>query len=132
MLLSSYLNFDGNCEAAFKTSEKVFGGKLNTMTFGSTPAGSTVPADWQNKLVHAHLETAAGPLMASDVPPGRFTKATGFRVNINTKDLAEAERVYKELSQDGTIEMALQQTFWAKRFAMFTDRFGTPWMINCE
>jgi PhnB protein len=28
--------------------------------------------------------------------------------------------------------MELQETFWAQRFAMFVDKFGTPWMINCE
>ena len=132
MQINSYLNFDGNCEEGFQTYAKAFGGKLDTMTFGSTQAGNGVPADWENKLVHARLETSAGVLMASDVPPGRFTKPAGFRVNINTKDPAEADRIYKELSDKATIEMALQQTFWAKRFAMFTDRFGTPWMINCE
>jgi PhnB protein len=132
MSFNCYLHFDGNCEDAFQTYEKCFGGKLNTMTFGATPASNSVPADWQNKLAHARLDSKQGILMASDVPPGRYIKPQGFRVNVNTNDLAEAERIYKELSQDGTIEMALQQTFWAKRFAMFTDRFGIPWMINCE
>jgi PhnB protein len=28
--------------------------------------------------------------------------------------------------------MALQQTFFSQRFGMLTDRFGIPWMINCE
>ena len=28
--------------------------------------------------------------------------------------------------------MPLQETFWAQRFGMFADRFGIPWMINCE
>ncbi|HEY1461975.1 MAG TPA: VOC family protein [Terriglobales bacterium] len=132
MSFNSYLNFNGDCEAALKAYEKCFGGKLEATTFGSTPAGNGVPADWQNKLVHARLTSSQGILMASDVPPGRYSKPQGFRVNINTNDPAEAERVFKELSQEATIEMALQQTFWAKRFAMLTDRFGTPWMINCE
>jgi PhnB protein len=28
--------------------------------------------------------------------------------------------------------MPIQETFWAQRFGMLTDQFGTPWMINCE
>jgi PhnB protein len=28
--------------------------------------------------------------------------------------------------------MPLQKTFWAERFGTFIDRFGVPWMINCE
>ena len=44
----------------------------------------------------------------------------------------EAERIYNALSEGGEIFMALQETFWADRFAMFSDRFGAPWMINVE
>jgi uncharacterized glyoxalase superfamily protein PhnB len=25
-----------------------------------------------------------------------------------------------------------REAFWAHRFGMCTDRFGIPWMINCE
>ena len=28
--------------------------------------------------------------------------------------------------------MPPMETFWAERFCMFTDRFGTPWMLNFE
>jgi PhnB protein len=28
--------------------------------------------------------------------------------------------------------MPLEKTFWAERFGMVIDRFGIPWMINCE
>ena len=26
--------------------------------------------------------------------------------------------------------MPVAETFWAERFTMFTDRFGTPWMLS--
>src|SRR5438445_6720 len=45
---------------------------------------------------------------------------------------AEAERIFKALSENGTVTMPLQQTFWAVRFGMLVDRFGIPWMVNCE
>ncbi len=28
--------------------------------------------------------------------------------------------------------MPIEETFWAKRFGMLVDQFGTPWMVNCE
>jgi PhnB protein len=28
--------------------------------------------------------------------------------------------------------MPLEETFWAKRFAMLTDRFGINWMLDLE
>jgi len=42
------------------------------------------------------------------------------------------ESANDSLSENGNVTMPLQQTFWASRFGMFTDRFGIPWMINCE
>ena len=35
------------------------------------------------------------------------------------------------VSKDGEVQMPLEETFWAARFGMVTDRFGIPWMINC-
>jgi len=44
----------------------------------------------------------------------------------------DSERIFAALSDKGTVQMPLQQTFWARRFGMLIDQFGTPWMINCE
>ena len=35
-------------------------------------------------------------------------------------------------AEGGNVTMPLEQTFWAERFGMLVDRFGIPWMINCE
>jgi PhnB protein len=70
--------------------------------------------------------------MGSDAPPGHYHAPTGFSVSLNFKDAGKADRVYAALSEGGIIHMAIQETFWAQRFAMFADKFGTPWMINCE
>ena len=56
----------------------------------------------------------------------------GFSVSLNVDSIAEAERIYHALAENGTATMPIQQTFWAARFGMLVDRFGTPWMINCE
>jgi PhnB protein len=55
-----------------------------------------------------------------------------FMLNLQFDDVAEAERVFNALAEKGTVRMPFQETFWAKRFAMLIDRFGTPWMINCN
>ncbi len=46
-------------------------------------------------------------------------------------DPAEADRVFNALAENGAVQMPIQETFWAVRFGMVTDRFGIPWMINC-
>ncbi|MBV9687397.1 MAG: VOC family protein, partial [Alphaproteobacteria bacterium] len=71
-------------------------------------------------------------LMGSDAPPERYEGAKGFSVTINIENAAGAERVFHALAQNGTVQMPIQETFWATRFGMLVDQFGTPWMINCE
>jgi PhnB protein len=71
-------------------------------------------------------------LMGSDVPPERYQAPKGFAVTISVKQVREAERIFNELADGGTVTMPLQETFWATRFGMLTDRFGIPWMVNCE
>jgi PhnB protein len=70
--------------------------------------------------------------MASDAPPGRYSKPQGFSVNIGLTDIKEAERIFTALSENANITMPLGETFWAYRFGMLTDRFGIPWMVNVE
>ena len=41
----------------------------------------------------------------------------------------EAERVYALLTDGGQIFMPMEETFFATRFAMLRDRFGTSWML---
>ena len=56
----------------------------------------------------------------------------GIMVTLGVDDPAEAERIFRALSEKGTVQMPIQKTFWAERFGMLVDQFGTPWMINCE
>ena len=133
MKLNSYLNFNGQCEAAFKFYEKCLDGKIEgTFTYEGSPMAKDVPAEFRNKLMHATLVIGDQVLMGADVPPGRYRKPEGFSVAIGLKDVAKAERIFKSLSEGASVQMPIQETFWAVRFGMLTDKFGIPWMINCE
>ena len=133
MQLNPYLTFNGRCEAAFKFYEQCLGGKIvMMMTHGESPMAEKTAEEWRNKILHAQLTIGDIVLMGSDAPPDYFEKPQGFSVNLQFEDVAEAERVFQALSESGTIRMPLQETFWAKRFGMFVDRFGIPWMVNCS
>lgn len=137
MQFNAYLHFDGNCEEAFKFYEKCFGGKIDAMmTYEGTPNANHVPAEWHKKIMHAHLAVKDQALMGSDVPPtapgSGYQKPTGFAVSFMTKDAAQADRVFAALAERGKVNMPIQETFWAARFGMCVDRFGIPWMVNCE
>lgn len=133
MQLNTYLTFSGNCKEAFEFYAKVLNGKIEALfPYRGTPAESQTPKEWLDKIMHARLSIGDQVLMGSDAPPQYQTKPGGFSVNISVKDPAEADRIYNALSQGGQIKMPIGPTFWAKRFAMFIDRFDIPWMINCE
>lgn len=133
MQLNAYLNFSGQCEAAFKFYERCLGGKIVAMmTFDETPMADRMPADWRKKIVHARLTVGDQVLMGSDAPPDHFEEPKGFSVSIGVTEPAEADRIFKALAENGDVQMPIQETFWAHRFGMVVDQFGTPWMINCE
>jgi PhnB protein len=133
MQLTPYLMFNGTCEEAFKFYEQCLGGKIVAMIdHVGTPAAEHVPAEWQTKIMHARLQVGDAVLMGSDSPPEYFKAAQGSYVSLNLEDPAEAERIYKGLAEGGNVIMPIEETFWALKFAMLTDRFGTPWMINCQ
>ncbi len=131
--LNSYLAFDGTCEQAFRFYEKVLGGKIvMMMKYRDMPGAPPAPPEVQDRVMHARLMLDGLPLMGGDSPMGRHSKPQGFCVNIAVSSPAEAERVFAGLAKGGTITMPMAETFWARRFGMLTDKFGTPWMVNCE
>ena len=133
MHVNPYLNFNGQCRAAFELYERCLGGKIEMLlTYADAPAGEPVSPDSRDKIMHARLVVGDQILMGSDAPAERFERPQGFSVSIGVDDPAAAERIFAALSKEGTVRMPLQQTFWALRFGMLIDRFGIPWMINCE
>ena len=82
--------------------------------------------------MHGSLTIGDQVLMAGDVAPERYEEPKGFSLSLQMKDTSEAERVFSELATNGRIVMPLEKTFWAARFGMVVDRFGIPWLINCD
>ncbi|HEX8254557.1 MAG TPA: VOC family protein [Thermoanaerobaculia bacterium] len=128
---TTYLSFDGNCTEAMRFYENVLKGKLEALiTNGETPAAEHVPPGNADRIMHAYLVCDGFNIMAGDSLVGKHRPMQGFHLTLSYADVAEAQRVYDALSEGGTVEMPFQPTFWAERFGMLTDRFGTPWIIN--
>jgi PhnB protein len=133
MKLHTYLNYGGNCEQAFRFYEQHLGGKITMMmTHGEQPGATNVPPDWQKAILHARLTIAGTELLGSDVPPDRFEPMRSVYLSLSVASTDEAERIYKLLSDGGQIFMPLAETFFAFRFGMLRDKFGTSWMIIHE
>ena len=133
MQVNPYLSFNGQCEAAFKAYEQCLGGQIGPIfRYAGSPMDYQVPTDWQDKVMHGSITVGGQVLMGGDVAPDRYEALTGFSLSIQIASATDAERIFHELSKDGRVTMPLEKTFWAERFGMVVDRFGIPWMINCE
>src|SRR5260370_42452562 len=116
MQLNPYLNFKENCAAAFNFYEKNLGGKIGMMmTFGESPMAEQVPAAHRDKVMHARITIGDQLLMGSDAPPDRFEPMKGFSVSLQVDTAAEAEEIFKALSEKGNVAMPIQKTFLAER-----------------
>lgn len=132
MKMNPYLNFGGDCVQAFRFYQQVFGGGLEVMTYGGSPMAAEMPAEMHDRAMHACLMMGDLTLMASDTPPEHYTRPAGFCVSVHLPDPGEGERIFHALADGGNVTMPFEKTFWAERFGMLTDRFGTPWIVNCD
>lgn len=127
-----YLYFNGNCLEAMTHYANVLGGEVTgVFTNGDAPdAGSRMPGG-DHLVMNMNMRLGSANIMASDAPDAWYSKPQGFSISISPASAAEFDRVYAALSKDAlNVSMEPAETFWAERFAMFTDRYGTPWMLN--
>ena len=130
--LNTYVNYKGNCREAFQFYEKHLGGKITMIsTFNDIPDKSHMPGEnWEDKILHAQIEIGDGVLMGADIPNAEPMRSAYITLSVSDED--ETERIYNLLSDGGQIFIKMDKTFFASKFAMFRDKFGTSWMLLCE
>ena len=133
MQLNPYLYFNGQCEAAFEFYERCLDGRIGEIfRYAGSPMADQAPAGRHDKVMHGSLTIGDQILMGADVGPDQYEEPKGFSLSLQIKSIADAERTFHQLAEGGRIVLPLEKTFWAARFGMLVDRFGVPWMINCE
>jgi PhnB protein len=133
MKVLTYLNYGGNCRQAFEFYQQHLGGKFVMLTtHGDQPGAGPVPPEWKDAVLHARLDIGGTTILAADVPPDRFQPMRSAYLSLMADSVEEAERVYALLAEGGDIFMPIAETFFAHRFAMLRDRFGTSWMLLHE
>lgn len=130
--LDIYVNYPGHCEQAFRFYEQHLGGKITMMmTHEQAPdKDNRLSANWHKAILHARMEIGNTTLMAADIPDAEPMRSAYLTLRLNSS--AEAERIYALLSDGGQIFMKMEETFYASRFAMLRDKFGTSWMLLHE
>lgn len=128
-----YLSFEGDCAEAFQFYADVLEGEVQAMiSHGDSPIAGEVPSEWHSRIMHAYLVAGEVVLMGGDRPPGWEPGTSGFSVALHVDSAEDAERIFQALGEGGEVTMPMARTFWAERFGMLVDRYGTPWMVNFE
>ena len=128
-----YLSFNGDCDAAFRFYETRLGATRGGMfTYADSPMANTVSPEWGTKIMHGSIVLGGLTIAGADSPPGGYEGPKGFRVFLEVDDPVDTERLFNALAENGTIEMALQETFWSRAFGVLTDQFGIPWTLSCS
>jgi len=126
MKLDIYLNFPGHCEKAFRFYEEHLGGKVNLMMAHQQPPPH-FPKEWSNPILHATIEIGGTLVRGADVPGAQPMRSAYLTLTLDTP--GKAEDIYQLLTTEGEILMKMEKTFFADRFAMVRDKFGTAWML---
>jgi PhnB protein len=133
MDLHAYVSFKGDCEVAFRFYEEKLGAVPGLIfRYADSPMADVVPPGWDRKVMHGSVRIGQHLLEGADVPPDRYEEPKGFSLSLNIASPPEAEKVFEQLAEGGRVLYPMAKTFWSERFGMVIDRFGIPWMINCE
>jgi PhnB protein len=131
MKLDVYLNYAGNCQQAFRFYEKELGASIMMMmTHGQGPNAANLPAEQKDTILHARIRIGDTVVMGADIPKSEPMRSAYLTLSADSE--SEAERLYAVLTEGGQIFMKMEKTFFANRFAMLRDRFGTSWMLLHE
>ena len=127
MRLDIYVNYRGHCEEAFRFYEEHLGARVTGMIRHREQPNPNIPADWEEKILHARIEIGTTVLMGADIPQAEPMRSAYLALSVDRAE--DAERIYPLLADGGEVFMKMAQTGFANRFAMLRDRFGTSWML---
>ena len=131
----AYLVFDGTCAEAMRFYERALGGTIDVMMSGAdSPIAAQMPKEFAHRILHARLVLPGGGMLYGGDSPAHipYEGIKGVSITVDFATVAEAEKAFAALAQGGQVTMPMQSAFWAKRWGMVTDRFGTPWNVNGE
>jgi len=133
-LIQPYLFFNGRCEEAVEFYRKALGAQVDFMMrhkeSPEKPPPGMVPPGFEDKIMHVSFRVGDTVVMASDGCATEKPQFEGFSLSISVPTEAEVDRIFKALSEGGTVKMPPAKTFWSPRFGMLEDRFGIGWMVS--
>lgn len=127
--LNPYLNFSGRCTEAMNFYKEIFGGDLQLMLAGDSPAKDQVPPEMHNQVMHSHLKSSTIEIMATDMAPTQPVEGNTVYLALICDSEDELNDYYTKLSEGGKVEQPLTKAFFGW-FGSLQDKFGKHWMFQ--
>lgn len=113
--INPYINFNGNAEEAFTFYKSIFGGEFTKIVRFKDIASDEfpVPENEANKIMRIELPIGNNVLIANDVPEilgpvNENENRSKIAVIVDNKE--EADRIFKGLSESGSVEMSMDKS----------------------
>jgi len=133
MEIQPYMFFEGHCEEAIEFYRQALGAEVTMlMRYKDSPVPpdpNMIPPGAGDKVMHASLRIGDTKVLVSDGHCQGWPGFQGFALSLTVANVAEADRAFTALADDGQVQMPLAKTFFSPRFGMVSDRFGVLWMI---
>ena len=126
-MIKPYLNFDGDCEAAFRLYVEAFEGQIEYMEkYGDLAPEPGV----RDKVRHAEIKlTEVGGLAGGDAT-WPYDKGAAVNILARVSTPEQAKKAWAVLSTGATIIMDLAPTDYAQLQGALKDKYGFSWIFN--
>lgn len=129
--LNPYLTFNGNCKEAMNFYKEVLGGDLSILLVGDSPVADQMPPGFHEGVLHSTLKAGDLEIMATDMTPNKLVEGNMVHLCLACKDEEETRTMFDKLSDGGNVNQPLNEMFFGW-IGTLTDKFGKPWMLECD
>lgn len=128
--LNPYLQFEGNCQEAFRYYAEVLDTQVEIMLYGDVD--TPTPQEFKHLVLYARLPWGNNELTGADCVPGfgdSFQRGNNFALNLSLESLEGAQRIFDRLSRDGRVIAPLVEQF-AAHIGILEDKYGLKWIVS--
>ena len=136
LAINPHINFNGNCEEAFKFYQSVFGGEFARIVRFKEMSSEDFPVAAHEEIKIMYIALPVGShnlLIGNDVPEMLGTvneRENRSKITVVPESREEADRIFNALSAGGEVEMPIGDAPWGDYFGMFRDQYGIEWVVD--
>jgi PhnB protein len=131
--LTPFVLFDGNCAEAMAFYQSCLGGELTVTKVADTPMKAQVPPEKHNRVVYAHLKSAAVEFSATDwLHPTRTPKqGNTVAMYINGGTYNELRAIFDKLAAGAPRDLLddLREMPFGT-YGHLADKYGLQWFFQ--